>query len=77
MDLSLTPSSKSANLKLNDCAEKFKKCANRFKCKSFQTIKIDQINKWPKQSDYVYHIKTKFHCLLGGLMFFSLSMPML
>ena len=59
MDLFLTPSSKSANLKLKDYVEKFKKCANLFKCKFFQTTKIDQIKRWLKPNDYVLSYKNK------------------
>ena len=59
MGLFLTPSSKSVNLKLKGYVEKFKKCVSLFKCESFQTTKIDQINKWPKQSDYVLSYKNK------------------
>ena len=67
MGLFLTPSSKSANQKLKDYVEKFKKCANRFKCKSFQTTKIDQIKKWHKQSDYVLSYKNKVSLSTGRL----------
>ena len=47
MDLFLTHSRKSANLKPRDYAKEFKKCGNLYQCKpSSQPIRIDHKNKW-------------------------------